>query len=481
MKWLFGHFLLFTQAVLLVLFGIFTRYSDELGSGSLAAQRCAAFALGDCETEGCVVDVASQTCTASSVELDHFYPFYQDVHVMVYVGFGFLMTFLYRYGFSAVGYNMLLSAVALQWSLFTTAFWHRVFEKKAASDHINLDVTDLITSDFAAAAVLISFGAVLGKASPSQLLIMVIFELIFFSLSESIGVLEFEAVDMGGSIFVHMFGAYFGLGVSKFLGNVSPKRVPYRDHIFNTSTRTSDLFAMIGTLFLFLFWPSFNGALATGAAQHRVVINTVISLAFSAVSAFAFSQLLRPERKFNMVDIQNATLAGGVAVGSSADLIIEPWGAALIGFIAGLVSVAGYVYLSDILDRRLGMHDTAGVHNLHGMPGLMGGIGGAISAALAGTEEYGQSIADVYPARGGSDPRSAGEQAGYQLAAIAVTLVIAFAGGCVTGLLMRWLAPYPEDAFEDDQYWSVEEGLEQKDVDRELAAVETHVVRKLHV
>jgi ammonium transporter Rh len=48
----------------------------------------------------------------------------------------------------------------------------------------------LITSDFAAATVLISFGAVLGKASPLQLLIMAVFELVFFSLSETIGVIE---------------------------------------------------------------------------------------------------------------------------------------------------------------------------------------------------------------------------------------------------------------------------------------------------
>ena len=145
---------------------------------------------------------------------------------------------------------------------------------------------------------------------------------------------------MGGSMFVHTFGAYFGLGVSLLLGNSttragSAKAVRYNAHRHNRSDRFSDLTAMIGTLFLFMFWPSFNGALATGAAQHRVVINTVISLAFSCVGAFAWSQLLRPDRKFNMVDIQNATLAGGVAVGSSADLIIEPWGAALIGCLAG--------------------------------------------------------------------------------------------------------------------------------------------------
>ena len=44
--------------------------------------------------------------------------------------------------------------------------------------------------------------------------------------------------------------------------------------------------------------------------------------------------------------MQNATLAGGVAVGSVADMIINPWGAILIGVVSGVVSVLGYRFLS---------------------------------------------------------------------------------------------------------------------------------------
>ena len=45
-------------------------------------------------------------------------------------------------------------------------------------------------------------------------------------------------------------------------------------------------------------------------------------------------------------DIQNATLAGGVAVGASANLLVNPWGAILIGMIGGIISVLGYTYVT---------------------------------------------------------------------------------------------------------------------------------------
>lgn len=44
--------------------------------------------------------------------------------------------------------------------------------------------------------------------------------------------------------------------------------------------------------------------------------------------------------------MQNATLAGGVAVGTSADMMVQPFGALLIGVAAGIVSVIGYRYVS---------------------------------------------------------------------------------------------------------------------------------------
>ena len=44
--------------------------------------------------------------------------------------------------------------------------------------------------------------------------------------------------------------------------------------------------------------------------------------------------------------------------------------------------------MQPFLAARLGVHDTCGVHNLHGMPGVMSGVGGIICAAVATPELY---------------------------------------------------------------------------------------------
>ena len=49
-----------------------------------------------------------------------------------------------------------------------------------------MNIITLINGDFAAAAALISFGALLGKTTPLQMLFLVFCEIIFYSLNVSI-------------------------------------------------------------------------------------------------------------------------------------------------------------------------------------------------------------------------------------------------------------------------------------------------------
>lgn len=74
----------------------------------------------------------------------------------------------------------------------------------------------------------------------------------------------------------------------------------------------------LGTIFLWLFWPSFNSASLKGDDQQRATINTLLSIAASCVISFAVSAFVSKKNKFNMVHVQNSTLAGGVAIGTAA-------------------------------------------------------------------------------------------------------------------------------------------------------------------
>ena len=48
---------------------------------------------------------------------------FQNVQVMIFVGFGFLMTFMRRYGWGATGFTMLFALVAAQFSIFLLGFF----------------------------------------------------------------------------------------------------------------------------------------------------------------------------------------------------------------------------------------------------------------------------------------------------------------------------------------------------------------------
>ena len=99
----------------------------------------------------------------------------------------------------------------------------------------------MIKGDLAAVAVTVSFGALLGKTSHHQLLVISFIEVVIYSINRAIAIKFFHAADAGGAMFVHTFGAYFGLAVSRVL--YSRKVVAHDKEI---SRYTSDLFATLG-------------------------------------------------------------------------------------------------------------------------------------------------------------------------------------------------------------------------------------------
>jgi ammonium transporter Rh len=203
---------------------------------------------------------------------------------------------------------------------------------------------------------------------------------------------------------------------------------------------------MVGTLFLFMYWPSFNGVLAYGMAQQRAAINTVFSISASALVSVYVSRVYLG--KIDMEVLLNSTLAGGVMMGAAADIITGPGYCMIAGAIAGAISAFGYIKMNIFCQKRFGLHDTCGVQFLHGIPGFLGSIVCVIAIASAGINfENDVQTNDLF--LGISEKgRTVQVQALYNLAGIAVTLAICIPTGLLFGFIASRL-PMPVTQFDD--------------------------------
>ena len=125
-----------SQIAFMVLFGLFTDYDPAVqGSG----------------VDG-----------INDYELTRIYPWFQDTHVMIVVGFGFLMTFLKRYGWSSLGFNFLFTGFCIQWAILVAGFFHHLMHAEHdaaanATDHgamIKINMGMMLEADFTTGAIL---------------------------------------------------------------------------------------------------------------------------------------------------------------------------------------------------------------------------------------------------------------------------------------------------------------------------------------
>ena len=267
---------------------------------------------------------------------------------------------------------------------------------------------------------------------------MAIAQSLFYAVNKVVFVLGMiSAEDVGGSLTIHMFGAYFGLAVSKALGPHRDASAPNAD-----ATPISDILALIGTTLLWVYWPSFVGATETGvsANENLCVMHTILALLGSTIASFYMSAKLG-HGKFDPVHIANSTLAGGVAVGASARLAMTPVGAFVLGIVAGVVSVIGYAKSSPILES-LGIFDTCGVGNLHGYPSILGGLASAFFVAV---DADNVNLPDI----------TGMPQFFRQLVGVAITLFVSMTSGYFTGLVMTGIGPSPVE-YDDGVWWEGE-------------------------
>ncbi len=287
-----------------------------------------------------------------------------QIMAMLLVGFGFLMVFVKRYGRSAVTATYLLVSVAIPLYFFK--------DKLGLLGGTNIDIDSLILAEFAAASLLICTGAVLGRLKMIQYIYLALLFVPCYAVNEwilvkgGLGLVPVgQFVDTGGSILIHAFGALFGLAAILSLTSQKEFETPIE------ADATSDRFSMVGSMVLWVFWPSFCSALVAPVDVPKTAVNVIMALCASTLFTYITSVGLR--RKISIVDIANAALAGGVAIGSTCDKV-GPGTAFGIGLLAGVLSTFGFAVIQPWLQGRIKKVDTCGVLYLHGLPGLLGGV-----------------------------------------------------------------------------------------------------------
>ena len=294
------------------------------------------------------------------------YNFAIHILAMLLVGFGFLMVFVKRYGYGATTGTYILVAVGLPLYLGLRATG--MLSAEAVGIHT---MRGLLLAEFAVASALIAMGAVLGRVRLYQYALLTAILVPLYMINERLvldGGLGFTKgfVDSAGSIIIHAFGAYFGLGLAVALTSQRQCDVAI------ASDATSDRFSMIGSMVFWLFWPSFCSAVVPIEQFAATAVNTILALCGATASTYLFALILR-KGKVAIGDMANAALAGGVAIGATCNIVSAPLAVA-IGAAAGALCVFGYTVVQPKLQKVFKIVDTCGVHNLHGMPGLVGGL-----------------------------------------------------------------------------------------------------------
>lgn len=333
----------------------------------------------------------------------------RSIHIlaMLLLGFGFLMVFLRGHEFTTLTATFLAVSISIPVYLLVKSFLPGEFEV--------MNISGFLYAEFAAASLLICMGAVLGRLKMDQYFVLSILFTIAYIFNEWL-LLEsglFEGfLDTGGSVAIHAFGAYFGLGV------VATTAKKFQDKPGPKTNKVSNEFCLLGSMVLWLFWPSFTSAVVAPELGYSTVLNTVLALCGSTLATYVFSKLIRG--KIEVEDIANAALAGGVCIGSTCSSA-NPGFAMVIGICAGTLSTLGFSIIAPKVCKLIRGTDTCGVHNLHGMPGLLGGLFGI---AITG---------------------NVGVQVGAAVATVVVGLVLGRVCGAILGLFGTKEVPYSDE------------------------------------
>lgn len=197
-------------------------------------------------------------------------------------------------------------------------------------------------------------------------------------------------IDFAGSGVVHMTGGVAALVGCSILG---PRR-SFVEGIVNVP-EYGPIFQTLGTLILWFGWYGFNAGstlaiVGYGQIAAKAMVTTTASAACGAITALALGSVLDSRAAGRaMVKLEyanNGVLAGLVSI-TAGCAVVEPWGAAIIGIVGGLV----YTGSSRML-KMCGIDDVVDAAPVHGFCGAWG----VIAAALFVTKANYKAVYGIY-------------------------------------------------------------------------------------
>jgi Amt family ammonium transporter len=192
-------------------------------------------------------------------------------------------------------------------------------------------------------------------------------------------------VDFAGSSFVHMVGGVTGLAGAIVLGSRMGK---YRANGTPTAIPGHHIpMAVVGCMVLFFGWFGFTAgpALADGGLRLGVVVvNTMLAGVASAVAAMCYVWFMYGKPDLSL--IANGLLGGLVAISASC-AFVSPFGAIMIGLVAGVLCCTSVFFV----ERKLKVDDPVGAVSVHGVCGAWG----MISLGLFADGTYGDGLNNV--------------------------------------------------------------------------------------
>ena len=178
--------------------------------------------------------------------------------------------------------------------------------------------------------------------------------------------------DFAGSTAVHMVGGVSALVGAKILGprigkydkKGNPKAIPGH----------SLTLGALGVFILWFCWFGFNGGSTVSAtgddalvSMGNIFVTTNMAAAVASITVMMITWIRYKKPDVSMT--LNGSLAGLVAVTAGTDLV-SPFGAAIIGIVAGFAVVFGI----EFIDKVLKIDDPVGAVGVHGICGALGTI-----------------------------------------------------------------------------------------------------------